>query len=59
MRWAAFPGSVCLTHDRAQELQPGEIVNLGIGIPNLIPDFLGVDSRIVLHTENYVGLDSV
>jgi 3-oxoacid CoA-transferase B subunit len=36
----------------ARELQPGEIVNLGIGIPNLIPGFLAADSRIVLHTEN-------
>jgi 3-oxoacid CoA-transferase B subunit len=36
----------------ALELQPGEIVNLGIGIPNLIPGFLGTDTRIVLHTEN-------
>jgi 3-oxoacid CoA-transferase B subunit len=36
----------------ARELQPGEIVNLGIGIPNLIPDFLRADSRVVLHTEN-------
>jgi 3-oxoacid CoA-transferase B subunit len=36
----------------ARELQPGEIVNLGIGIPNLIPGFLGTDTRIVLHTEN-------
>ena len=27
----------------AQELQPGEVVNLGIGIPNLIPGFLGPD----------------
>jgi 3-oxoacid CoA-transferase B subunit len=35
-----------------RELQPGEIVNLGIGIPNLIPGFLGADTRIVLHTEN-------
>jgi 3-oxoacid CoA-transferase B subunit len=35
-----------------RELQPGEIVNLGIGIPNLIPGFLAADSRIVLHTEN-------
>jgi 3-oxoacid CoA-transferase len=36
----------------AQELQPGEVVNLGIGIPNLIPGFLARDSRVVLHTEN-------
>ena len=36
----------------ARELRPGEIVNLGIGIPNLIPGFLGADSRVVLHTEN-------
>ena len=36
----------------ADELQPGEIVNLGIGIPNLIPGFLAADSRVVLHTEN-------
>ena len=36
----------------ARELQPGEVVNLGIGIPNLIPGFLGPDSGVVLHTEN-------
>ena len=36
----------------AQELLPGEVVNLGIGIPNLIPGFLGPDSNVVLHTEN-------
>ena len=28
----------------AQELRPGEIVNLGIGIPNLIPGLLGDDA---------------
>jgi 3-oxoacid CoA-transferase B subunit len=36
----------------ARELRPGEIVNLGIGIPNLIPGFLGADTQVVLHTEN-------
>ena len=36
----------------AQELRPGEVVNLGIGIPNLIPGFLGADTEIFLHTEN-------
>jgi 3-oxoacid CoA-transferase B subunit len=36
----------------ARELRPGEVVNLGIGIPNLIPGFLGPDTEVVLHTEN-------
>ena len=36
----------------ARELRPGEVVNLGIGIPNLIPEFLGPDTSVVLHTEN-------
>jgi 3-oxoacid CoA-transferase B subunit len=36
----------------ARELRPGEIVNLGIGIPNLIPGYLGKDTAIFLHTEN-------
>jgi 3-oxoacid CoA-transferase B subunit len=36
----------------AKELRPGEIVNLGIGIPNLIPGYLGKDPAIFLHTEN-------
>ena len=36
----------------AKELRTGEIVNLGIGIPNLIPGYLGKDPAIFLHTEN-------
>ncbi|HEU5489632.1 MAG TPA: 3-oxoacid CoA-transferase subunit B [Gaiellaceae bacterium] len=36
----------------AQELRPGEIVNLGIGIPNLIPGLLGGGTDVFLHTEN-------
>jgi 3-oxoacid CoA-transferase B subunit len=36
----------------ALELQPGDVVNLGIGIPNLIPSFLGAGTRIHLHSEN-------
>jgi 3-oxoacid CoA-transferase B subunit len=36
----------------ARELQPGEVVNLGIGIPNLIPGLLGDDTSVFLHTEN-------
>jgi len=36
----------------AQELRPGDVVNLGIGIPNLIPGFLGAGTEVVIHTEN-------
>ena len=36
----------------AQELRPGDVVNLGIGIPNLIPGFLGAGSQVFIHTEN-------
>jgi 3-oxoacid CoA-transferase B subunit len=36
----------------ARELAPGEVVNLGIGIPNLIPRFLPGDANVFVHTEN-------
>src|SRR6476659_8041262 len=36
----------------ALELRAGEVVNLGIGIPNLIPGFLDDDAGVFLHTEN-------
>ncbi len=34
------------------ELQPGEIVNLGIGIPTLIADLIEPEHGVTLHTEN-------
>lgn len=36
----------------AKELRDGEVVNLGIGIPNLIPSCLGPGTGVFLHTEN-------
>ena len=36
----------------ARELQEGEFVNLGIGLPTLIPDFLGEETGVFLHSEN-------
>ncbi|NDK90832.1 CoA transferase subunit B [Gordonia desulfuricans] len=36
----------------ARELRAGDYVNLGIGLPTLIPDELPDDSGIMLHAEN-------
>jgi len=36
----------------ALELHPGEIVNLGVGIPTLIPTYLDEGAGVFLHTEN-------
>ena len=33
----------------AAELQPGEFVNLGIGIPNLVADFTPDEKGIISH----------
>ena len=37
-----------------QDLQDGYVVNLGVGIPLLVPRFLPADKEVVLHAENGV-----
>lgn len=34
------------------ELRPGDVVNLGVGIPTLVADFITPSHGIILHTEN-------
>lgn len=36
----------------AQEIQKGDYVNLGIGIPTLVANFIGPDQEVVLQSEN-------
>ena len=35
-----------------EELNPGDVVNLGIGIPTLVADLIAPEHGIVMHTEN-------
>ena len=41
----------------AQELKDGDVVNLGIGLPTLVPNFLSPDVSITLQSENgFLGM---
>lgn len=38
----------------AREVQSGQVINLGIGLPTLIPNYLSPDMHISIHSENGV-----
>ena len=44
----------------AKELNDGDVVNLGIGLPTMVPDFLDPSISITLQSENgFIGLAAV
>ena len=51
---AASPGNARerLVRRAARDIVPGSVVNLGIGLPSKVADFLPEDFPVCLHTEN-------
>lgn len=44
----------------AKELQDGDVVNLGIGLPTMVPNYLPENVNVILQSENgYIGLGPV
>ena len=42
----------------AQEIEPNSYINLGIGIPTLVPMFISKEENIIMHGENGIlGMD--
>ena len=46
------PMRMAMAEEALAELKPGAVVNLGIGIPTLVANFITPEHRVILHTEN-------
>jgi len=45
-------GRLNMAREALSELQPGDVVNLGIGVPTLVADLISPEHAITMHTEN-------
>ncbi|GGH51644.1 hypothetical protein GCM10010921_31140 [Microbacterium album] len=43
---------VALARGIATDIPEGAVVNLGIGVPTLVADWLPAEREVILHTEN-------
>ena len=46
------PARMTMARASLEELNPGDVVNLGIGIPTLVADLITPETGIIMHTEN-------
>jgi 3-oxoacid CoA-transferase len=46
------PTRLAMAQRALAELKRGDVVNLGVGIPTLVADFISPEDGIILHTEN-------
>ena len=50
--WSIMSYKEKIAKRAAAEIQEGQIINLGIGIPTLIPNYLTANKQVIVHSEN-------
>lgn len=50
--WPIMPYKAKIAARAAREVEPGQVINLGIGIPTLIPDYLPEPDAVFIQSEN-------
>ena len=50
--WNIMPSKEKIAQRAAREIASGQIINLGIGIPTLIPQYITAEKSVFIHSEN-------